>query len=88
MGRLPVRLQPRASASEVVGERGDRVAIRVTAPPVDGKANEALIRLVADQLGIAKSRVRIIRGDTGRDKLLEIEGLEEAEIRARILDPA
>jgi uncharacterized protein (TIGR00251 family) len=71
-----------------VGERGDRIAIRVTAPPVDGKANEALIRLVADRLGIARSRVRIIRGDTGRDKLLEIEGLEEAEIRARILDPA
>jgi uncharacterized protein (TIGR00251 family) len=85
MGRLPVRLQPRASANEVTGERGGKVAVRVTAPPVDGKANRALIRLTADRLGVAKSRVSIVRGQTGRDKLLEIEGLSEAEARARML---
>ncbi len=87
MGRLPVRLQPRASANEVTGERGDAVAVRVTAPPVDSKANEALIALVADRLGLAKSRVSIVHGATGRDKLIEIEGLSEEEARAGLLDP-
>ncbi len=61
------------------------VTIRVTAPPVDGKANKALIKLVADRLGIARSHVRIARGETGRDKLLEIKGLTEAEARAGLL---
>lgn len=85
MGRLPVRLQPRASANEVTGERGEAIAFRVTAPPVDGKANKALINLVAERLGIAKSRVSIVRGDTGRDKMLEIEGLSDQQARTRLM---
>ncbi|MDQ2622399.1 MAG: DUF167 domain-containing protein [Actinomycetota bacterium] len=91
MGRIPIRLQPRASNSGFTGERdpGDgsepAVVARVTAPPVDGKANAALIKLVAKQLGVAKSAVRIVQGETGRDKLLEIEDLSTAEIRKRLV---
>lgn len=87
MARIAVRLQPRASSNEVTGERDDAIAIRVTAPPVDGKANAALIGFVAKRLKVAKSRIAITRGETGRDKLLEIEGLTESEVRAKLHRP-
>ncbi|MBK5232679.1 MAG: DUF167 domain-containing protein [Thermoleophilia bacterium] len=72
MGRIKVRLQPRASSNEIVGERGGAIVVRVTAPPVDGKANAALVKLVAKKLGVAKSKVKIVQGETSRDKLLEV----------------
>ena len=58
--------------------------IRVTAPPVDGRANDALCRLVAKAAGVAPSRVRVIRGHTARDKVLEVEGVEARELRAAL----
>lgn len=76
--RLRVRLQPRAAKNELAGwredpESGERVRIaRVTAPPVDGKANAALIRLLAKEYGVPKSRVRILQGESSRDKLVEL----------------
>ncbi len=60
------------------------MVIRVTAPPVDGKANDALCRLVAKKAGVAPSRVTIARGQTARDKLLQIEGVETAQLRAAL----
>jgi uncharacterized protein (TIGR00251 family) len=81
MADLRVRLQPRARRNEVAGERGGAVLIRVTAPPVDGKANAALCKLVADAAGVAPSRVRIVRGDASRDKVLHVEGVEEPALR-------
>jgi uncharacterized protein len=84
MSELRVRLQPRARRDEVVGERAGAVLIRVTAPPVDGKANEVLCRLVAKKAGVAPSRVRLIRGHTARDKTLEIEGVDTAALRAAL----
>jgi uncharacterized protein YggU (UPF0235/DUF167 family) len=60
------------------------VLIRVTAPPVDGKANEALCRLVAKAAGVAPSRVTLVRGHAARDKVLRIEGVEEAALRAAL----
>jgi uncharacterized protein len=60
------------------------VVIRVTAPPVDGKANEALCRLIAKKAGVAPSRVTVIRGHTARDKTLEVEGVDEAALRAAL----
>jgi uncharacterized protein YggU (UPF0235/DUF167 family) len=60
------------------------VLIRVTAPPVDGKANEALCRLVAKAAGVGPSRVTLVRGHTARDKVLRIEGVEEAALRAAL----
>jgi len=82
--RLVVRLTPRASRDAIVGEREGTLLVRVTAPPVDGAANEALIRLLAKQLHLAKGSVRIVSGETSRTKSVEIEGLDAAEIRARL----
>jgi hypothetical protein len=82
---LPVRLQPRARRDEVVGERGDALLVRVSAPPVDGKANAALCALVARAAGLAPSRVTIVRGHTARDKLLRVDGIEDAALRAALL---
>jgi uncharacterized protein len=67
-----------------VGEREGAVVIRVTAPPVDGKANDALCRLVAKRAGVAPSRVRVLKGHTARDKLLAVEGVEPARLRAAL----
>jgi uncharacterized protein len=60
------------------------VLIRVTAPPVDGKANDALCRLIAKKAGVAPSRVTLIRGHTARDKLVRVEGVEEPALRAAL----
>ena len=73
--RVEVRLQPRASRDEIVGWRSGRLLVRVTAPPVDERANEALRRVVAKHAGVPRSAVRIVRGSHSRDKLLEISGL-------------
>jgi uncharacterized protein (TIGR00251 family) len=78
---LRVRLQPRSRRTEVVGERAGAVVIRVTAPPVDGKANAALCELVARAAGVAPSAVRVLRGAGARDKVLRVEGVGEADLR-------
>lgn len=66
-------LQPRASKNEIVGIQGERLKIRITAPPVDGKANQHLIGLISKWFGVPKGSVSIVRGDTGRQKTLAIE---------------
>jgi uncharacterized protein (TIGR00251 family) len=78
---LAVRLQPRARKDEIVGERDGRIVIRVSAPPVDGKANEALCRLIAKAANVAPSRVAVIRGHTSREKLVRVEGVELDALR-------
>ena len=80
-----MRLQPRASSSRITGEKDGVIQIRVTAPPVDGEANAALEKLVAKKLGIAKSKVKVVKGETSREKLLEIDGLGEADARRMLL---
>jgi uncharacterized protein (TIGR00251 family) len=82
--QLPVRLQPRAGRDEIVGERGGRLLVRVTAPPVGGKANDALCRLIAKRAGLAPSKVTILRGHTARDKVLNVEGIAPQELRAAL----
>jgi len=81
---LTVRLQPRAHRDEVVGERDGVVVIRVIAPPVDGKANAALCRLIAKRAGVAPSRVEIVRGHTAREKVIRVEGLDAEALRAAL----
>jgi uncharacterized protein (TIGR00251 family) len=82
---LRVRVQPRASRSDIVGWREPGVlAVRVTAPPVEGEANRAVAALLARALGIGASHVRVVRGERGRDKLVEIRGLTDAELTARL----
>lgn len=71
---LALRVQPRASHDEVAGLHGDRLKVRLTAPPVDGAANEHLRRFLAGLFGVAPSQVRLLKGETGRDKLVEISG--------------
>jgi uncharacterized protein (TIGR00251 family) len=82
---LHVRLQPRARRDEVVGERAGAVVIRVTAPPVDGKANAALCVFVARAAGVAPSRVAVVRGHTSRDKVVRVEGADEMALRHALL---
>lgn len=78
---LHVRVQPRAKRDEVVGERGDAIVIRLAAPPVDGKANAALIAFIARAANVSRSRVEIVRGQTSRDKVVRVEGVTEQELR-------
>ena len=72
---LDVRVQPRASRTEFAGLMGDRLRIRLNAPPVDGRANAALVEFVAAQCGLARTRVTLERGQAGRDKQLRLHGL-------------
>ena len=81
---LAVRLQPRARRDEVVGERDGRAVIRVTAPPVDGKANDALCRLIAKAAGVAPSKVAVIKGQTAREKVVRIDAIDAERLRAAI----
>jgi uncharacterized protein (TIGR00251 family) len=79
-----VRLQPRARRTEIVGERGGAMVIRVTAPPVDGKANAALCAFVAERAGVPRSRVQVVRGMTSRDKVVRVKGVDAAALRAAL----
>ncbi|HSK18653.1 MAG TPA: DUF167 domain-containing protein [Longimicrobiales bacterium] len=80
-----VRAQPRASRTEIVGEHDGSIRIRLAAPPVDGAANEELIRHIAKRVGVARSRVRVLTGDTGRSKVVEIDGVEATAVRDALL---
>ena len=82
---ISIRLQPRARRDEVVGERAGAVVIRVTAPPVDGKANAALCAFVARAAGVPPSRVSVVRGQTSRDKIVRVEDVSESFLRAALL---
>lgn len=68
-----------------MGERDGAVLIRIAAPPVDGKANQALIAFVAKTLGLPKGAVTIIRGETSRTKVIRVEGRSPADVRAALL---
>jgi len=83
-----VRLQPRASRSEITGERNGALVVRVTAPPVDGRANAALCALLAGTAGVAPSRVAVVRGLTSRDKVVRVDGVDEAALRSALGLPA
>ena len=85
--RLSVRIVARASRDVVVGMRAGALLVRVTAAPVDGAANEALIRVLARRLHLAKGAVRIATGRTSKLKGVEFEGLDEAELLRRLAAP-
>ncbi len=75
---LTVRIQPRASKNEIVAMEDGGLKIRLTAPPVDGAANEALIRFLADTFSVAKSQVEIVSGHTAKNKIVRISGVSDA----------
>lgn len=77
-----VKVQPRARREGVVGMEGDRVKIALTAPPVDGAANEALAAFLAASLGVAKRDVEILRGFSGRLKTVRVRGVTRAALLA------
>ena len=78
---LSVKLQPRASKNEIGEPLGNELRIKVTAPPVDSAANEALVQLLADALDCARHRVEIVRGQTSRHKLVKLHGFTLDEIQ-------
>lgn len=78
--RFAVRVQPRASRSEIVGVHGDAMKIRLSAPPVDGAANAALVELIAEVLGVGRRAVRIVSGESSRSKVVEVEGVTAAAV--------
>ena len=82
--RIRVQVQPRASRSEVVGVHGDALRIRLAAPPVDGEANDALVRLLAKVLGVATAAVTVTAGRASRKKTVVANGVE-ADAAARAL---
>jgi uncharacterized protein (TIGR00251 family) len=72
---LSVKLQPRASANEIGEALGNELRIKVTAPPVDSAANEALVRLLAETLDCPRNRIELVRGNTSRHKVLKLHGI-------------
>ena len=81
---MSVKLQPRASANEVGAPLGNELRIKVTAPPVDAAANEALVRLLAERLDYPRSKVELVRGQTSRHKLVKLYGISVEEVLARL----
>jgi uncharacterized protein (TIGR00251 family) len=84
---LAIRVTPRASRNEIVEILSDgTVKIRLTAPPVEGKANQALVEFLSDVLGLSANRIEIVAGTTGRDKLVSILDLDAETVHQRILN--
>jgi uncharacterized protein len=81
---LRVRVRPRAAKDELAGVRQGALVVRLKAPPVDGAANEALARFLGRALGVPPSAVRILRGATGRDKLVAVAGIDAKAARAAL----
>lgn len=85
---LAVKLQPRASVNGIGEPLGDELRIKVTAPPVDAAANEALLRLLAETLDCPRGRVELVRGHTSRHKVVKLHGLTAATVLARLVPAA
>jgi hypothetical protein len=77
---LSVKLQPRASANEIADALGNELRIKVTAPPVDAAANEALVKLLAQHLDCPRNRVELVRGHTSRHKTVKLYGITAADV--------
>jgi uncharacterized protein (TIGR00251 family) len=78
---------PNAKRSEVVGLHGEAIKIKIQAPAMDGMANAALLEFVAEKLGIPIRQLALVAGQKSRDKMVAIQGIEEAEARQRLLQP-
>jgi uncharacterized protein (TIGR00251 family) len=81
---LEIHVQPGAKISEVAGEHGDRLKIKISAPPADNAANRALIEFIAETAGVPRSRVKLVRGQTSRLKTLEVE-VQEGQFIEKLL---
>lgn len=81
---LAVKLQPRASVNEIGEPLGNELRIKVTAPPVDAAANEALLRLLADKLDCSRNRIELLRGHTSRHKVIKLHGISAADVANKL----
>lgn len=83
---LPVRAQPGARRPGVQGEQAGALKVAVSAPPQDGRANEALVEALREALGVRRSQVELLSGATGRDKRFLIRGVTRAELERRVAE--
>jgi uncharacterized protein (TIGR00251 family) len=81
---LALKVQPRASQNEIGEALGDELRVRVTAPPVDDAANEAVVRFLADKLGCGRNKVELVRGHASRHKVVKLHGFTEPEVMKAI----
>ncbi|WP_374077376.1 DUF167 domain-containing protein [Bdellovibrio bacteriovorus] len=79
--RLHLFIQPKSSKNEVVGPHNGELKIKITAPPIDGRANEGLIEFLSDYFDIPKRNVVLVKGETGRHKTVDLLGVEEARAK-------
>ena len=79
-----IKVQPRARKNAITGELGDALKLALTAPPVDGRANEACVEFVANLLDVPRSSVTIASGETSRNKVIRVAGMTADEVRRRI----
>ena len=86
--RLQLRVSPGARRAHVVGRHGDAWKVRVAAPPEGGRANEAVVRLVAETLSLPREAVTLVSGHAARDKIIELAGLDQTEIERRLATAA
>lgn len=82
--RLHILIQPKASKNEIVGPHNGMIKIKITAPPVDGRANEGLIEFLSDVLDIPKRDIILAKGETSRNKTVDIYGLDEKTVREKL----
>ncbi len=82
---VEIHVQPQASKTEIVGLHGDRLKIRVQAPPVDGAANQAICEFFSSLLGCAKQNIQISKGESSRQKTINIGGLPISQVQSKIL---
>ncbi len=86
--RLHLRVSPGATRSRIVGKHGDGWKIHVTAPPEDGRANAAVVRLIADAVSVSRSAVSVVSGHGGKDKIVELAGIELGRAERRLNEAA
>ena len=87
--QLQLHVQPGASRTGIAGLHGDALKVRITAPPADGRANRELLDFLAEVLGVARARIALVKGESGRRKTVVVQGIELEETRRRLgLEPA
>lgn len=84
---IDVRVIPRASKSAIAGTRGEALLVGLKAPPVEGAANEELVEIIAETLGVSRRSVTIVSGQRDRDKRVKVDGISEQQARERLMPP-
>lgn len=81
---LALKVIPNAPRNEVVGRLGDAIKVKIHAPPLEGRANDALCEFLAERLGVPRRAVTVLRGETSRQKIVRIDGLELIDVNSRL----